>query len=65
LLFENLSFLEVTLSSLCIKLCKESSASATITWLSANKNVLKSLFLESLILFSYLFPFCNNMIYIC
>ena len=44
-------YLEVTVSSVCIETCRASSESVTVTWSSANKSVLMSLFLEILITF--------------
>jgi hypothetical protein len=43
--------LKVTLSSLYTEICSASPESATITWLSANRSVLMSLFLAVLIPF--------------
>jgi hypothetical protein len=58
-------YFQVTLSNLCTEICSASSGTATITWSSANRSDLMSLFLKFIFsLYLLFFPLCNNLIYI-
>lgn len=58
------SYLEVTISSLCVEISSAPSKSATITWISMSKSVAMSISWHFDSFYLFLFPFCNNMIYI-